>query len=85
MSTLEESSNAAEQLDHRLWVERMQVEREFFVDNILVRIRFIIVMIRWTGLMPWEVERMQVVGISFRLSYLTLIISLLSMLYTYVM
>jgi len=24
-------------------------EREFFIDNLLVRIRFIIVMIRWTG------------------------------------
>jgi len=27
-------------------------EREFFVDNLLVRIRFIIVVIRWTGLTP---------------------------------
>ena len=26
------------------------------VDNLLVRIHFIIVMIRWTGLAPWEVE-----------------------------
>ena len=31
-------------------------EREFFIDNLLVRIRFIIVMIRWTGLAPWEFE-----------------------------
>jgi len=31
-------------------------EREFFIDNLLVRIHFIIVMIRWTGLAPWEVE-----------------------------
>jgi len=30
-------------------------EREFFVDNLLVRIHFIIVMIRWTGLAPWGV------------------------------
>jgi len=29
-------------------------EREFFFDNLLVRIRFIIVMMRWTGLAPWE-------------------------------
>jgi len=29
-------------------------EREFFIDNLLVRIHFIIVMIRWTGLAPWE-------------------------------
>jgi len=31
-----------------------QREREFFIDNLLVRIHFIIVMIRWTGLAPWE-------------------------------
>ena len=29
-------------------------EREFFIDNLLARIHFIIVMIRWTGLAPWE-------------------------------
>ena len=27
-------------------------EREFFIDNLLVRVHFIIVMIRWTGLAP---------------------------------
>jgi len=31
-------------------------EREFFVDNLLVRIHFIMVMIRWTGLAPWDFE-----------------------------
>jgi len=31
-------------------------EREFFVDFLLVRIHFIIVMIWWTGLAPWEFE-----------------------------
>ena len=31
-------------------------EREFFIDNPLVRIHFIIVMIRWTGLALWEFE-----------------------------
>ena len=31
-------------------------ETEFFIDNLLVRIHFIIVMIRWTGLAPWEFE-----------------------------
>ena len=31
-------------------------EREFFIDNLLVRIHFIIVMRRWTGLAPWEFE-----------------------------
>ena len=29
-------------------------EREFFIDSLLVRIHFIIVMIWWTGLAPWE-------------------------------
>ena len=31
-------------------------EREFFIDNLLVRVHVIIVMIRWTGLAPWEFE-----------------------------
>jgi len=31
-------------------------ERAFFIDNLLVRIHFIIVMVRWTGLAPWEFE-----------------------------
>ena len=31
-------------------------EREFFIDNRLVRTHFIIVMIRWTGLAAWEFE-----------------------------
>ena len=31
-------------------------EGEFFIDNLLVRVHFIIVMIRWTGLAPWEFE-----------------------------
>ena len=29
---------------------------ELLLDNLLVRIHFIIVMIRWTGLAPWEFE-----------------------------
>ena len=36
--------------------EPLHPERDFFVDNIMVRIHFIIVMIRWTGLAPWEFE-----------------------------
>ena len=31
-------------------------EREIFIDNLLVRIHYIIVMIGWTGLAPWEFE-----------------------------
>ena len=34
----------------------VRAEREFFIDNLLVRIHLIIVMIRWTGLAPWEFE-----------------------------
>ena len=30
------------------------MEREFFIDNLLVRIHCIIEMIKWTGLAPWE-------------------------------
>jgi len=35
---------------------RAPTQREFFVDNLLVRIHFIIVVVRWTGLAPWEFE-----------------------------
>ena len=37
-------------------LHREGTEREFFIDNLLVRIHFIIVMIRWTGLAPWDFE-----------------------------
>ena len=30
--------------------------RKFFMSNLMVRIHFIIVMIGWTGLAPWEFE-----------------------------
>ena len=30
--------------------------RDVFIDNLLVRVHFIIVMIRWTGLAPWAFE-----------------------------
>ena len=33
---------------------RVGADREFFIENLLVQIRFIIVMIQWTGLGPWE-------------------------------
>ena len=42
---------ARERIQHDRHLKR---EREFFIDNLLVRIHFIIVMIRWTGLVPWE-------------------------------
>jgi hypothetical protein len=31
-------------------------EREFFIDNLLIRIYLTIVILRWTGLAPWEFE-----------------------------
>ena len=37
-------------------LEPQQPEREFVIDNLLVRIHFIIEMIRRTGLAPWEFE-----------------------------
>jgi len=30
------------------------LEKEFFFDNLLMRIHFIIEMIKWTGLAPWR-------------------------------
>ena len=35
--------------------DRLQKE-SFFIDNLLVRIDFIIAMISWNGLAPWEFE-----------------------------
>jgi len=35
---------------------RQTAEREFLIDNLLVRIHFIVMMIGWTGLVPWEFE-----------------------------
>ena len=32
-------------------------ERDFSIDNLLVRVHFIIVMIRWTGLSPWRLRK----------------------------
>jgi len=37
-------------------VETLSAEREFFIDNLLVRVHFIIVMTMWTGLAPREFE-----------------------------
>ena len=39
-------------LGARLRLARLPSERDFFIDNLLVRIHFIVVMIRWTGLAP---------------------------------
>ena len=34
----------------------VRTEKELFTDNLLVLIHFIVEMIRWTGLAPWESE-----------------------------
>ena len=34
----------------------LKTHREFFIDNLLVRIHFMIVMIRWTGLSLWSLN-----------------------------
>ena len=41
---------------YSLDTKKQIAESEFFTLNLLVRIHFIIVMIRWTGLAPWEFE-----------------------------
>jgi len=35
---------------------RVERQIEFFTDNLLVRVHFIIEMIWWTGLASWELE-----------------------------
>ena len=35
---------------------RVGGRKRFFIDNLLARIHFTIVIIRWTGLAPWEFE-----------------------------
>ena len=39
-----------------MWEPFQSLEREFCIDNLLVRVHFIIEMIWWTGLAPWEFE-----------------------------
>jgi len=34
----------------------LEVEKEFFIDNLLVRIHRIVVKIRWAGLAPYKFE-----------------------------
>ena len=41
---------------HKQRVPDHHSEREFFIDSLLVRIHYIIGMISWTGLAPWEFE-----------------------------
>ena len=39
-------------------------EREIFIDILLVRIHLVIVMIRWTGLVPWEFESLVMLSLA---------------------
>jgi len=44
-------------LEIDLFLEQVfRLGREFLIDNLLIQIHLIIVMIRWTGLAPWEIE-----------------------------
>ena len=36
--------------------KRLVIERYFLINNLMARIQFIIVMIKWTGPAPWEFE-----------------------------
>ena len=36
---------------------RVAQEKEFLIDNLLVRVHFVIEMIWWTGLAPWEFKK----------------------------
>jgi len=38
------------------YAQSSKTEKEFFIDNRLVRNHLILMMIRWTGLAPWEFE-----------------------------
>ena len=53
---LHRSLSLANETSHLASAQTEVVKREFFIDNLLVRTHFIIVMIRWTGLAPWEFE-----------------------------
>ena len=37
-------------------LSRYLTERDFFIDNLLVRIDFIVEMIWWPGFAPWEFD-----------------------------
>ena len=60
LSTLEDSGRfSSSGKHHQGWLGPRLVrcswaEKESSLDNLLVRVYFIIVMIRWTGLAPWE-------------------------------
>ena len=43
-------------VSYRVATEGTGAKREFFIDNLLVRIHLSIVMMRWTGLAPWGCE-----------------------------
>ena len=48
--------SSSRQVENRPTITEIDLWREFFIDNLLVRIYHIIVMIRWTGLAPWGFE-----------------------------
>ena len=52
-ASLSASSNTGRRCQE---ITRQLRKREVFIGNLLVRIHFIIVMIRWIGRAPWEFE-----------------------------
>jgi len=51
----DEAFDLSREESQRFFIETCQQVR-FLIDNLLVRIHFIIVMSRWTGLAPWVFE-----------------------------
>ena len=45
---------SGEGLDQQTCPAAPDRQKELVIDNLLVRIHFVIVMIEWTGLAPWE-------------------------------
>jgi len=56
LDSMEEQRRSIENLKKENHKLREVRTRELSIDNLLVRIHFIIVMIRWTGFAPWEFE-----------------------------
>ena len=43
-------------LNHPVDAVELKRERKFLIDNLLVRIHYVMVTFRWTGLAQWEFE-----------------------------
>ena len=45
-----------DKVEAALAADQKVTERESLIDHLLVRIHFIVMRVRWTGLAPWECE-----------------------------